>query len=61
MFITPVSMIRYGEADISFPMTVTEDGQKTPHSKYSSTIKTWLEDIMYGRVSHEWGYVIDEE
>lgn len=54
-------MIRYGEADISFPMTVTEDGQKTPHSKYSSTIKTWLEDIMYGRVSHEWGYVIDEE
>ncbi|KAF6831313.1 branched-chain amino acid cytosolic [Colletotrichum plurivorum] len=61
MFITPVSMIRYGETDINFPITVTEDGHKTPNSKYSGNIKAWLEDIMYGRVDHEWGYVIDEE
>lgn len=43
-----------------FHMTVTEDGQKTPMSKYSSTLKAWLEEIMYGRGDHEWAYVIDE-
>ncbi|KAF9880696.1 branched-chain amino acid cytosolic [Colletotrichum karsti] len=61
MFVTPVSMIRYGDSNINFPMTVTEDGEKVAHSKYSSAIKTWLEDIIYGRTEHDWGYVIDEE
>ncbi|KAH6970710.1 aminotransferase [Ilyonectria sp. MPI-CAGE-AT-0026] len=58
MFISPVSMIRYGNEDIHFPMTVTDDNHKTPLSKYSSTIKSWLEDIIYGRTEHEWGYVL---
>ncbi|KXH34666.1 branched-chain-amino-acid aminotransferase [Colletotrichum salicis] len=61
MFITPVSMIKYGDTEIQFPMTVTEEGHKTPRSVYSSIIKSWLEDIIYGRVEHEWGFVVSEE
>ncbi|OHE97555.1 branched-chain-amino-acid aminotransferase [Colletotrichum orchidophilum] len=61
MFITPVSMIKYGDTEIQFPITVTAEGQKTPRSPYSTAIKSWLEDIIYGRVEHEWGYVVTEE
>ncbi|KAM5376461.1 hypothetical protein ACJZ2D_005515 [Fusarium nematophilum] len=61
MFITPVSLIRCGEADVAFPMTVTSAGEKTPLSPYSSLIKSWLEGVTYGSEEHEWGYVIDEE
>lgn len=60
MFITPVSCIRYDDTDVSFPMTVTSAGIKTPLSQYSTKIKSWLEDIIYGRVEHEWGHVIEE-
>ncbi|KAH6889407.1 aminotransferase [Thelonectria olida] len=60
MFITPVSLIRYGNIDVSFPMTVTSAGTKIALAMYSSKIKAWLEDIIYGRTEHEWGYVIDE-
>ncbi|KAJ0303175.1 hypothetical protein COL516b_006686 [Colletotrichum fioriniae] len=61
MFITPVSVIKYGDTEIHFPMMVTEEGHKTPRSAYSNTIKSWLEDIIYGRVEHEWGYVVAED
>ncbi|TDZ55002.1 Branched-chain-amino-acid aminotransferase [Colletotrichum trifolii] len=61
MFITPVASIRNGGVDVNFPMIMVGDGHKTPNSRYSSTIKGWLEDIIYGRVDHEWGYVVDEQ
>lgn len=61
MFVTPVSLIHYNDRDINLPMTVTDDGHKIPHAKYSSAIKAWLEDIIYGRVDHEWGYVVEEQ
>lgn len=61
MFITPVSVIKYGDVEIQFPMMVTQEGHKTPRSVYSNTIKSWLEDIIYGRVEHEWGYVVAEQ
>jgi len=51
-------MIRYDDGDVFFPMTPTVEGFKTPLAKYSSTIKCWLEDIIYGRVEHEWGHVV---
>ncbi|GKT97693.1 branched-chain amino acid cytosolic aminotransferase [Colletotrichum tofieldiae] len=60
MFITPVSAIKYRDVEVGLPMTSTDDGHKTPLATYSSTIKSWLEDIIYGRVTHDWGYVIDE-
>ncbi|PYI08791.1 branched-chain amino acid aminotransferase II [Aspergillus sclerotiicarbonarius CBS 121057] len=61
MFVAPVSTIKYADQIVAFPMTVTEDGQKTTVSKYASILKSWLEDIMYGRENHEWAYVIDEK
>ncbi|RSL89376.1 hypothetical protein CEP52_014915 [Fusarium oligoseptatum] len=60
MFITPVSCIRYDDTDVSFPMTVTSTGTKTPLCQYSTKIKSWLEDIIYGRVKHKWGHIIEE-
>lgn len=28
---------------------------------YTSVIKNWLVDIMYGRVEHPWGVVVEEK
>lgn len=61
MFLTPISEIKYEGSSVALSMTVTADGHKTPAARYCSTIKSWLEDIMYGRVEHDWAYVIDEK
>ncbi|KAB8302595.1 hypothetical protein EYC80_005970 [Monilinia laxa] len=53
-FITPVSAISFRDRDISIPMQ--EDG-----GVYTKMIKTWLYDIMYGNVEHEWGVIVDED
>jgi hypothetical protein len=29
--------------------------------KYAALIKVWLEDIIYGKVDHPWGVVVDEK
>lgn len=29
--------------------------------KYAALLKSWLTDIMYGNVQHEWGIVVDEK
>ncbi|CAG9977213.1 unnamed protein product [Clonostachys byssicola] len=60
MFVMPISEILYDGVNITLPRTVGKDGTKLPVSKYSSTIKMWLSDIMFGKVEHEWAYVIDE-
>ncbi|KAI9650291.1 hypothetical protein NHQ30_000304 [Ciborinia camelliae] len=54
-FITPVSAISFRDRDIPIPMQAGESGV------YTKMIKTWLYDIMYGNVQHEWGVVVDEE
>ena len=28
---------------------------------FAGLFRTWLKDIMYGRMQHEWGFVIPEE
>ncbi|EXJ90485.1 branched-chain amino acid aminotransferase [Capronia coronata CBS 617.96] len=61
MFISPVAMIRHKQQDIEFPMQVTETGLEAPVSHYSSRLKGWLEDIIYGKVDHPWAYVIEEK
>ena len=48
-------MIRHNDADIS---TLGKDGEP---AGYASQIKAWLEAIMYGKESHEWGYVVEGE
>ncbi|KAF3936428.1 hypothetical protein ABW19_dt0204124 [Dactylella cylindrospora] len=58
-FVAPVSVISYRDKVMNIPMVaVSEDGGKS--GAYASTIKTWLKEIMYGRVDHPWGVVIDE-
>lgn len=29
--------------------------------EYAGIIKSWLVDIMYGKVDHPWGVVVDEK
>ncbi|KAF3159882.1 hypothetical protein TWF225_011188 [Orbilia oligospora] len=59
-FVAPISYIQH-EVDkgIEVPMnTTTADGCKS--GVYAAAIKTWLKEIMYGKVSHPWGVVINE-
>ncbi|KAF3911498.1 hypothetical protein ABW20_dc0107207 [Dactylellina cionopaga] len=58
-FVASIAFIQYVEKGVEVPMTtVTEDGGKS--GPYASAIKTWLKEIMYGRVNHPWGVVIKE-
>ncbi|KAK8218607.1 branched-chain-amino-acid aminotransferase-like protein [Phyllosticta capitalensis] len=54
-FIAPISLIHFRSRDIEIPLAAGDSG------KYAKTIKTWLKNIMYGKESHEWGVVIQEE
>ncbi|KAK6510074.1 hypothetical protein TWF481_004787 [Arthrobotrys musiformis] len=59
-FVAPISYIQH-EVDkgIEVPMgTTTDDGCKS--GAYAAAIKTWLKEIMYGKVSHPWGVVVKE-
>ncbi|SPN97708.1 probable branched-chain amino acids aminotransferase [Cephalotrichum gorgonifer] len=54
-FICPISLIHHRGKDISAPMGDGEGGE------YTLKIRTWLMDIMYGRVDNDWAVVIPEE
>ncbi|KAI9054137.1 hypothetical protein LZ554_001308 [Drepanopeziza brunnea f. sp. 'monogermtubi'] len=54
-FVSPVSVVNYRDKDLQIPMGSGESGE------YTSLIKTWLFNIMYGREEHEWGVVVEEE
>ncbi|EKD16574.1 uncharacterized protein L3040_001316 [Drepanopeziza brunnea f. sp. 'multigermtubi'] len=54
-FVSPVSVINYRDKDIQIPMGSGESGE------YTSLIRTWLFNIMYGKEEHEWGVVVEEE
>lgn len=59
-FVAPISYIQH-EVDkgIEVPMNTTmADGCKS--GAYAATIKTWLKEIMYGKVNHPWGVVVNE-
>jgi len=53
-FIAPVGMIHFRGKNIEVPL----DGDS---GSYARTIKNWLMQIMYGKVSHEWGVVVEEK
>lgn len=55
-FITPVSIIGFGDEDLKIPMDA--DGKT---GFYAKSVRSWLTDIKYGNVQHEWGVIIDEE
>ncbi|KAK2625269.1 hypothetical protein QTJ16_005638 [Diplocarpon rosae] len=54
-FVSPVSVINYKGEDLNIPMGNGESGE------YTSLIKSWLFNIMYGKETHEWGVVVEEE
>ncbi|KAK6338339.1 hypothetical protein TWF730_002402 [Orbilia blumenaviensis] len=59
-FVAPISYIQH-EVDkgIEVPMNTTmADGCKS--GAYAAAVKTWLKEIMYGKVSHPWGVVVEE-
>lgn len=48
-------MIRDNDTDIS---TLGPDGEP---AGYAALIKSWLGHIMYGKVEHDWAFVIENE
>jgi branched-chain amino acid aminotransferase len=50
-----VAEIHFRGKDLEMPMALGKSGE------YAAALKSWLKDIMYGRVQHEWGVEIDEE
>ncbi|TKA70825.1 hypothetical protein B0A49_07693 [Cryomyces minteri] len=54
-FIAPVAEIHFRGKDLTVPMGA--DGKSGPYAK---CLKGWLQGIMYGRETHEWGVVVDE-
>ncbi|EGX87957.1 Branched-chain amino acid aminotransferase II [Cordyceps militaris CM01] len=55
-FICPVSQIHHRGQDINIPM-----GPEGKAGEITTKIKTWIGDVMYGNVSHEWGVVVNEK
>ena len=53
-FVAPVSDIHFRGTDIAPLKMGSAD-------TYTARIKEWLVEIMYGKVAHEWGVVVDEE
>lgn len=54
-FVSPVGVVHFQGKDLQMPMAKGDTGA------YAEVFKTWLADIMYGNVEHEWGVVVDEE
>ncbi|KAJ4396715.1 hypothetical protein N0V93_000936 [Gnomoniopsis smithogilvyi] len=54
-FVTPVSLIHHRGKDVAINMGEGEGG------KYTTTLKKWMKDIMYGGEQHPWGVVVQEE
>ncbi|KAK4191478.1 aminotransferase [Podospora australis] len=55
-FICPVSQIHHRGTDVHISM-----GKTGEIGHYTSKLKNWIGDIMYGKEQHPWGVVIEEE
>ncbi len=51
-----MSQIHHRGRDVHFPMGKAGEG-----GAITTQVKTWIADIMYGRESHPWGVVVQEE
>lgn len=54
-FVCPVSAIEYQGQELAMPMARGNSGE------YTAALKGWLKSIMYGKVDHPWGVVLDEK
>ncbi|KAK5327450.1 hypothetical protein LTR93_002834 [Exophiala xenobiotica] len=57
-FIAPVSDVHFRGLDLAFPLG--KEGGEGKGSEFAMGIKNQLKGIMYGRVQHEWGVVVEE-
>jgi branched-chain amino acid aminotransferase len=57
-FIAPVSDVHFRGLDLAFPLG--KEGGEGKGSDFAMGIKNQLKGIMYGRVQHEWGVVVEE-
>ncbi|KFA77280.1 hypothetical protein S40288_01335 [Stachybotrys chartarum IBT 40288] len=55
-FICPISQVHHRGQDINIPM-----GPEGEPGEITSRVKGWMADIMYGRVDHKWGVVVNEK
>ena len=53
-FISAVGEIHFRGKNLEVPLEEGESGT------YAILLKRWLRDVMYGRVEHDWGVVIEE-
>jgi len=58
-FIAPVSDVHFRGLDVAFPLGT--EGGEGKGSEFAMGIKDQLKGIMYGRVQHEGGVVVEEE
>jgi branched-chain amino acid aminotransferase len=54
-FVAPVADIHFGGRDVALPL------KSGVEATYAMCLKAWLREIMFGRVQHEWGVVVEEE
>lgn len=54
-FIAPCADIHFRGLDLVLPLGKGGDAE------FAMGIKSALKDVMYGKVQHEWGVVIDEQ
>jgi branched-chain amino acid aminotransferase len=59
-FIAPVEEIHFRGRDVELPLKKQGSGSGEATS-YALRIKAWLREIMFGRVEHAWGVVVQEE
>lgn len=61
-FIAPVQDIHFRGTDLVLPLGV-EGEKESGHQGYefAMAVKGLLKDIMYGRMGHEWGVVVEEQ
>jgi branched-chain amino acid aminotransferase len=50
-----VSLIHHRGRDVKIPMGEGKGGE------YTTKLKGWMKDIMYGNEQHEWGVVVQEK
>jgi branched-chain amino acid aminotransferase len=60
-FIAPVQDIHFRGLDLVLPLGVEGcGGEETKGQEFAMSVKGMLKDIMYGRMDHKWGVVIEE-
>jgi branched-chain amino acid aminotransferase len=59
-FVTGTAYFVVGIEDITWEDTLSLPIGKRNCGEYAFKFKTWMEDIMYGRVEHDWGHVVEE-